>query len=186
MTPILGVLTQSSKTHHNDLLVFTQSYIIVTCFYEISNPLIVRSSSSQKGSYQEQDSSNREDGQSIFSSQVSTFCCDLKSNFNASSLPQGRVWAGSAAEGPHPHRGATPRRSLRGQSFIDWSSARVLSQSQDHLLWRGQRWAQQQYYYVVYSLSKPSFFRPWSAEWAYAAEERCLRREQPSGWAQAE
>ena len=35
MTPILGVLTQS-KTHHNDLLVFTQSYIIVTCFYEIS------------------------------------------------------------------------------------------------------------------------------------------------------
>ena len=131
----------------------------MTCFYEISNPLILRSSSSQKGSYQEQDSSNREDGQSIFSSQVSNFCCDLKSIFNASSLPQGRVWAGSAAEGPHSHRGATPRRSLRGQSFIDWSSARVLSQSQDHLLWRGQRWAQQQYYYVVYSLSKPSLFQ---------------------------
>ena len=185
MTPILGVLTQS-KTHHNDLLVFTQSYIIVTCFYQIFNPLILRSSSSQKGSYQEQDSSNREDGQSIFSSQVSNFCCDLKSNFNASSLPQGRVWAGSAAEGSHPHRGATPRRSLRGQSFIDWSSARVLSKSQDHLLWRGQRWAQQQYFYVVYSLKKPSIFRPWPAEWAYAAEERCLRREQPSGWAQAE
>ena len=60
-------------THHNDLLVFTQSFIIVTCYSEMSNPHVLRSSSSQKGSYQKQDSSYREDGQSILSSQVCIF-----------------------------------------------------------------------------------------------------------------